>query len=156
MKLLKSGTQVVVAQALPYLLLRARGHPERSEVPRVRRIAEIARHAQLERPPLVRRRIPLPQTAGPQRLARRHDLGGAHSLGEAALELLAQGRRWRGGRDEGESRHPLRVLEQIQYREQPAPGVAAQRQPVDLEVVAHGFQIGDLFPPADRNVARDG
>src|SRR5207253_5354546 len=59
-------------------------------------------------------------------------------------------------RNEREIFDVRRVLEQVEHREQPAPGIAAERQPLNAEMRAQRVEVGDMLPPTHGGVARDG
>jgi len=117
-------------------------------------VTKIAGNGELERPALVGRGIAFAQTARPQRVALPFDFRCRHPMRELGLELAPILGSDRCGRDERQPLDLLRVLEEIEHGEQPAPGVAAQRQAVESELFTQLVQIGDMLSPPDRRVAR--
>src|ERR1044071_7123535 len=81
------GTQVELAEAIPHFLLGAAGDPERRELGRAAPVVEVARDGELEEATAIGLRIALPHATLQQLPARRLDLRGAVSRGEAALEI---------------------------------------------------------------------
>src|SRR5262245_41022227 len=128
--------QIVIVQASPDLVLRAGDDPKWREVFGVAEITEIAGDGELEGAALIRLRVPLAQPAGAESVARALDLGSLHAPRKLRLELSPILGAQRRGRDQRKPRDVLGVFEEVEHREQAAPGIAAQRQPVETEMEA--------------------
>ena len=48
------------------------------------------------------------------------------------------------------------MLEKVEHRKQSAPGVSAQRELLEAVLRSQRVQIGDVLPPADLRVPRNG
>jgi hypothetical protein len=127
---LESRPEIVVAEAVPGLLLHSADHAERSQVPGLLRIVEVSHDGQLEHPSLKGLGILDAQVAFAKPLPLRLDLGCQISLRESPLEVVPCGAP-RGGRaHQREPLDPVRVLGGVELSQQPAPGIAQDRKPI--------------------------
>ena len=113
-------------------------------------IAEVAGDRQLEGSSWVAnatraQRIPLPL-----------DFRRLHAAGELVFELAPVLGRDPGGGDQRQARDAFRMLEEVEHRQQPTPGVAAQRELLQVMLRAQRLKVGDVLTPAKRGVARHG
>src|SRR6266446_4137896 len=122
------GTKVIITEAVPNGLLGPSVDAEGREVLRVMVIAEVAGYGQLECSPSIGCGIALAQAAGAQRVALAFDLGRRHATREFLLELASVLGGRRAGSNERQAFDAFRVLDEVQYRQQTAPGITAQRQ----------------------------
>ena len=147
------GPEVVVAEALPHLLLGAADDAERRELAwRLDGSKKYGGDRQLEDPLLERRRIPLAEPALPELAARLLKGGIQIAPGERGLEPVPRRAPRRRGRHQREPPHPAGVRQRVQQRQQPAPRVAGERQPLEAPMPAERLEVGHLLGPADRHV----
>ena len=148
--------QIIVVQAVPSGLLSARGDSKWRQVLGVVKVTEIPCDRELEGATLVRGWIPFPQAAHADCVAFPLDFRSSHAAGELRVELPPICEPERSRRNQRETFNMLWVLEQIEHCEQPAPGIAAERQALSAEVQAQCIEISDVLPPPHGRVARDG
>ena len=104
---------------------------ERRQVVGAVGIVEVGRDRELEDPSLEGLRIALAKTALAERAALLLKDRIQIALAEPALEALARRSPGRRRRDEGEALDGVPMLQRVQQREQRAPGVSRDREPVE-------------------------
>jgi len=117
---------------------------------------EIPCNRELEEPTLVRGEVSLPEPARTERATFRLDLRGRRASAETGLEFDAGRSPGRGRRDQREALHIVGMVDGIEHRQQSAPGIAADRETVQLPGDSKLLKIGYVLSPADRNIAGDG
>src|SRR5687767_2955969 len=148
--------EVEVTKTFPDLLLDATYDAERGQVPGAPRVGEVPRDRKLEGALAVGVRIALSQPRLRQLLPELLHGGAPLPLGEIRLEERAKGARRRSGVDEDETRRPrpglflLERRDRVQQRQQPAPGIADDRQRLSRELACDEGEVGDVRLPGDR------
>ena len=144
------GSEIVIPQAGPDLLLGPTGDPERREVAGPGGVVEVGSDRKLEDALLERRRVALAETALPKAPALFLKPGARLRWLKRRSNLVpgcAPGRR---GRDQRQPLDPLGDVEGVEQREEPAPGVAGEGEPLEPPALAQRLEVGHLLGPADR------
>ena len=148
------GSEIVITQTGPHLLLGPAGDAERSQVAGPSGVVEVGRDRKLEDALLERRRVALAETALPKAPALFLKDRGQVALAEAGLVAVPGCAPRRRGRDQREPLDSLRMVEGVEQREEGAPGVSGEGEAVERPALAQGLEVGHLLGPADRDVTR--
>ena len=117
---------------------------------------EIPRNRELEETTLIGGEVSLPKPTRAERATLRLDLRGRRASAETGLEFDAGRSPGRGRRYEREPLHLVGMVDGVEHRQQSTPGIAAERETVQLPDDSKLLKVGYVLSPADRNVAADG
>src|SRR6185436_6009914 len=73
----------------------------------------------------------------------------------AAVEIFPGAPPAGRGRNQRQVRDPAGMLDRVEQREQPTPGIPRDREALLFPSHPQRFEIRDLLAPSDRHIARD-